>query len=77
MATNYNDLVNISTFGKKRENFDPERGELAYYCRDCEKEVAVEVLDEEAMAVRCAVCSGKKVSMGTSATIREFYAKKR
>lgn len=76
MATNYNDLINISTFGKKRENFDPERGELAYYCRDCQKEVSVNILNEDTMEVQCAVCSGKNVSIGTMATLREFYSKK-
>lgn len=38
MSTSYTDLVNVPSFGKKRENtFNPERGDIAFYCRDCRK----------------------------------------
>lgn len=77
MASTYNDLVNVASFGKKRENFDAERGDLVHYCRDCQKIVDVEVIDEEKGQYRCSICSGRLIATGSHASITEHFLKKR
>ena len=77
MTASYNDLVNVATFGKKRENFETERGNLAHYCHDCAKVVEVETVDEGKGRYRCMVCHGEHIATGSEETIREFYVKKR
>lgn len=77
MSSSYNDLVNVSSFGKKRENFEQERGDFIHYCRDCMKEVAVEIIDEDKAVFKCTVCQGANISSGSATSIREFYAKRK
>ncbi|MDD2745011.1 MAG: hypothetical protein PHU93_00565 [Candidatus Gracilibacteria bacterium] len=77
MTSSYNDLVNVASFGKKREYFDTERGNIAHYCRDCKKNVDVEVLNEELAKFRCLVCSGVHIATGTAVSLQEHYSKKR
>lgn len=77
MTSSYNDLVNVASFGKKREHFDAERGALAHYCRDCSKIVEVETLDEELAKYRCTICSGENVATGTEVSLNEHFSKRR
>ncbi len=77
MSSSYNDLVNVSSFGKKRENFEAERGEFIHYCRDCVKEVDVETIDEEKAIYQCTICTGRNISSGSATSIREFYSKRK
>ena len=77
MSSTYNDLVNVASFGKKRENFELERGELAHYCHDCKKEVTVEAVSEENAEYTCSICGGKNIATGTQVSIQEFFSKKR
>ena len=77
MTSSYADLVNVPSFGKKRENFDPDRGGLVHYCRDCQKETPVECLDEEKAVYICTVCQGRNIATGSAASIAEFYHKRR
>jgi Zn finger protein HypA/HybF involved in hydrogenase expression len=83
MSTSYGDLVNIPVFGKKRENFNPERGDIVFYCRDCRCEVVPIHLDPVQVGKKlreymyqCPICSGKKVSIGTAEGVKEFYKRK-
>ncbi len=77
MSSTYNDLVNVASFWKKRENFEFERGNLVHYCHDCVKTVEVEVIDEEKGIYRCCICSGDRIATGTEASIKERFLKKR
>jgi len=40
--SHYGDLVNIEEFGDKRDTFNSERGEVSFYCKDCEAIVPVD-----------------------------------
>ncbi|MFB0964179.1 MAG: hypothetical protein QMC36_00455 [Patescibacteria group bacterium] len=71
----YNDLVNVPSFGKKRENFDPERGDVVFYCRACGKTVEATRLHPVKYKYECPACKGHEISIGTSAGVKEFYAK--
>lgn len=71
----YNDLVNVPSFGKKRENFDPERGDVAYYCRTCQKFVEPVRAHPVKHRYECPNCKGHDVSIGTEASLKEFYSK--
>ena len=78
-----NDLINVSSFGKRRINFNAERGAVCFYCHDCETFVAVRKLDAtEAKKVKhhsrqhayaCEACKKFNVSIGTEEGLREFY----
>ncbi len=77
MTSNYNDLVNVASFWKKREHFDMERGDIAHYCRDCKKMIAVEVMDEDLAKYRCTICQGENIATGTTVSLSEHFSKKR
>jgi hypothetical protein len=77
MTSTYNDLVNVASFGKKREYFDAERGEIVHYCRACAKIVPAEVLNEDLAKYRCTVCQGENIATGTEVSVKEHYSKNR
>jgi Zn finger protein HypA/HybF involved in hydrogenase expression len=77
MTSTYNDLVNVASFGKKRENFDFERGALVHYCHDCAGIVEVEVVNEDLGKYRCSVCGSERIASGSEASIREHFIKRR
>lgn len=84
MSTAYADLVNVSSFGKKRENnFSPERGEIAFYCRDCRKIVTAIRLEPQKIGKKmreylfeCPHCHGKNIAIGTEEGLKEHYDRK-
>lgn len=69
---NYKDLVNIDDF-QKRESFNLERGEVAFYCKDCEKIVQTNRPNENGYIFECQVCKGNNIAIGTFAWIKETY----
>ncbi len=82
MSTSYADLVNVSSFGKKREdNFNPERGEVAFYCKDCQKVVDINRLEPSIpqkkkwreYIFQCMTCSGENISVWTVEWLKDFY----
>ncbi len=81
MSTAYADLVNVSSFGKKRENtFNPERGDIAFYCRDCRKPVEAIRLEPQKVGKKmreylfeCPSCHGRNVAIGTVEWLKEHY----
>ncbi len=73
----YNDLVNVPSFGKRRENFDPERGDVAFFCRDCSKNVEAVKTHPVLPRYECPVCKGRNVSIGTEASLKDFYDRHR
>jgi len=74
MSTSYSDLTNVPAFGKKRENiFNPERGEVAFYCRDCRKVIDPIKLEPKKVGKKmreylyeCPLCHGTHVAIGTA-----------
>ena len=84
MSTAYLDLVNVPSFGKKRENnFNPERGDIAFYCRDCHKVVDAIQLEPQEIGKKvreflyeCPTCHGKRIATGTAEGLKEHYDRK-
>ncbi len=84
LSTSYTDLVNVPSFGKKRENnFNPERGEIAFFCRDCWKGVEPIALEPQKIwkkireyLYECPVCHGKRIAIGTVEGLKEHYERK-
>lgn len=76
--SNFGDLVNIEEFGEKREYFDPERGDVAFYCKDCEKLVETSRGEKpKKYEFSCNECSGKNIAIGTEAGLKENYFRKK
>ncbi|MBP9811834.1 hypothetical protein KBC86_00515 [Candidatus Gracilibacteria bacterium] len=85
MSTSYTDLVNVPSFGKKRENnFNPERGDISFYCRECRKVIEPIRLEPQKIGKQikeylyeCPTCHGKRVAIGTLEGLKEHYDRKR
>ena len=73
----YNDLVNIPTFEKRKEEFSQERWVVIFYCRDCQKNTEASRLDPEKYLYECPLCKGKNISIGTESGVKEVYGKRR
>lgn len=71
--TTYSDLVNIPSFGKKKEEFNNDRWIVEFYCRDCRKQVETTRLNPNKYIYECNVCKGKNISIWTSEWIKDFY----
>lgn len=67
------DLVNVSTYGKEKITFNPDRGPIVFYCHDCKKIVETTRPSPHKMNFVCNVCKSKKISYGTEESIREHY----
>ncbi|NDK09930.1 hypothetical protein GW846_04070 [Candidatus Gracilibacteria bacterium] len=70
---NFGDLVNIEEFGEKRENFDTERGEVSFYCKDCHKIVETERKNPGGYVFICKVCSQNNIVIGTFQGLKDNY----
>ncbi len=85
MSTSYTDLVNVPSFGKKRENnFAPERGDIAYFCRECWKQVDAIELEPQKIGKHtreflheCPICQSKRIAVGTVEWLKEHYERKK
>ncbi|MCK9272423.1 hypothetical protein M0P65_02650 [Candidatus Gracilibacteria bacterium] len=71
--TTYDELINVPTFGKKKENFNPERGDIKFFCRDCRKIVETKRLDPNKYIYECQICKGRNISIGTQEGLVDFY----
>ena len=68
----YSELINVATFGKQRQTFAEDRWEVIIYCRECLHTV---VYNEEVK--KCPQCESKDITIGTKASLEEFYKRKR
>jgi len=71
------DLVNIEEFGEKRDYFDPERGDVAFYCKDCEKIVETKRDEKKKYDFQCTLCPSKNIAIGTEKWLKENYFRKK
>ncbi len=69
---NYNELLNIDDF-QKRENFNIERWEVSFYCKDCEEIVEVIREDEKKYIYSCEKCKWKNIVIWTYEWLKENY----
>ena len=54
--SNFWDLINIDEYWDKRENFNMDRWEISFYCKDCKKLVDVKKEDKEKYIYSCNKC---------------------
>lgn len=71
--SNFWDLINIDEYWDKREQFNENRGEISYYCKDCKEIVEVEVSDENQFDFTCKKCGWKEVVIGTFEWLKSNY----
>lgn len=71
--TTYNDLINVPSFGKKKENFKDDRGDIRFYCRDCRKVVDAKRLNPNKYIYECESCKQKNISIWTKEGLVDFY----
>lgn len=70
------DLVNIEDFWDKRDYFEMERWDVAFYCKDCEKIVETN-REEKKYTFTCKECSGKNIAIWTQSWLKENYFRKK
>jgi len=70
--SNFWDLTNIEEFEKK-ENFNQERWQVTFYCKDCQKIVNVDRPKSKWYVFVCKLCKSKNVSIWTLEWIKEKY----
>ena len=71
------DLVNIEEFGEKRETFDPERWDVAFYCKDCSKIVSTKRPNPRGYEFECDICTWKNIAIGTEKWLKDNYFRKK
>lgn len=68
----YTDLVNIEEF-EKRENFNMERWDVSFYCKDCKKLVKTERPNPQWYTFLCKICEWKNIVIGTEEGLKSNY----
>lgn len=66
------DLVNIEEFDKK-ENFNPERGDVSFYCKECKKIVETNRPNPKWYSFICKICSSDNISIWTLEWLKSNY----
>nr|MDD3719717.1 hypothetical protein [Candidatus Gracilibacteria bacterium] len=69
----YNDLINIDEFGQKKEEFKEERGDVAFYCKDCRKIVQTNRPNPNGYKFVCNECGGSNIAIGTFEGLKSNY----
>lgn len=69
---NYKDLINIDDF-EKRETFNNERWNIAFYCKDCEEIVETERKNPNRYIFVCKKCNWTNIAIWTFAWLKENY----
>lgn len=69
----YWDLINVDDFWEKRDTFNSERWEVAFYCKDCRKLVEVDRPNENGYVFICKVCSWKNIALWTTQWLISNY----
>jgi hypothetical protein len=69
----YNDLINIEELWNKLEQFNPERGEVSFYCKNCKKLVEVDRPKPKAYIFVCKTCWKKDIVLGTKEWLKINY----
>ncbi|MDD3145083.1 MAG: hypothetical protein PHV23_03135 [Candidatus Gracilibacteria bacterium] len=70
--SSFSDLVNIEEFDK-RDNFKQDRGEVAFFCKDCRKIVETNRIDPNGYKFTCNICSGTNIVIGTHEGLKTNY----
>ena len=68
----YTDLVNIDDFAK-RDIFVESRGDITFYCKDCQKIVETNRPNNKGYTFVCEECKWKNVALWTLEWIKSNY----
>ncbi len=68
----YSDLINVDEFEKK-ENFNYERWDVSFYCKDCKTLVETERPNKDGYVFICKKCEGKNIVIGTKEWLKTNY----
>lgn len=71
------DLINVAGYGKEKITFNPDRGDVAFFCHACKKIVEVDRPHPRKIMFVCKECKGKNIAIGTIEGLKEHYAKVR
>ena len=71
--SNFWDLVNIEEFWDKRDDFNEERWDISFYCKDCEELVETERPNPKWFKFVCKKCKWKNISIWTLEGLKANY----
>jgi len=69
----YNDLINIEELWNKLEQFNEDRGWVAFYCKDCKKIVEVDRPNPKGYVFVCKQCLWKNIVLWTLEGLKLNY----
>lgn len=70
------DLINVAGYGKEKITFNPDRGDIQFYCHACKKVVETDRPHPRKVAFVCKDCGSKNIAIGTQEGLREHYDRK-
>ena len=69
----YNDLINVEELWAKLEQFNSERWDVAFYCKNCKKLVEVDRQTPKSYVFICKICGEKNIVLGTEEWLKVNY----
>ena len=70
---NYSDLLNVDDFWEKRITFNDERGDISFFCKDCQEIVETHRVDPKWYLFKCLKCEGTNIAIWTQEWLKENY----
>lgn len=71
--SNYSDLLNVDDLWEKKITFNEDRGDIIFYCKDCEEIVEIDRKNPNSYIFICKKCGQTNISIWTMAWIKENY----
>ena len=70
--SNFWDLINIEEF-EKRDNFNDERWDVSFFCKDCRKLVEANRPNSKGYTFVCPECKWKNIAVWTAEGLKVNY----
>jgi len=71
--SNFWDLINIDEYWDKREQFNSERWDISFYCKDCKEIVETDRPNPKEYIFICKKCEWKNTVIGTLEGLKSNY----
>lgn len=71
--SNFWDLINIDEYWDKREDFNQDRWNISFYCKDCKSIVDAERETPKGYVFTCTKCQGQNIVVGTYEWLKSNY----
>jgi uncharacterized protein YlaI len=71
--SNFWDLVNIEELWDKREDFNMERWDITFYCKDCKKIVETTRPDPKWFKFICTECEWENIAIWTEEWVKSKF----